>query len=91
MTAWAVLALLHAGGAGSRAVERGVAFLRKRQQANGGWPEQAVAGVFFGTAMLHYRLYKDYFPAWALARHAAERGTHDRALRYPLARERFAE
>jgi lanosterol synthase len=73
MTAWAVLALLHAGGAGSRAVERGIAFLRKRQQANGGWPEQAVAGVFFGTAMLHYRLYKDYFPAWALARHAAER------------------
>ena len=34
------------------------------------YPEQAVAGVFFGTAMLHYRLYKAYFPAWALARAA---------------------
>jgi squalene/oxidosqualene cyclase-like protein len=73
MTAWAVLALLHAGGAGSRAVTRGVAFLRARQRPDGGYPEEGVAGVFFGTAMLHYRLYKDYFPAWALARHAAER------------------
>jgi lanosterol synthase len=71
MTAWAVLALLHAGGAGSRSVERGVAFLRKSQDATGACPEQGVAGVFFGTAMLHYRLYKDYFPAWALARHAS--------------------
>ena len=29
-----------------------------------------MAGVFFGTAMLHYRLYKAYFPAWALGRAA---------------------
>jgi lanosterol synthase len=34
--------------------------------------------VFFGTAMLDYRLYNTYFPTWALARfeacrHAAER------------------
>jgi hypothetical protein len=27
--------------------------------------------VFFGAAMLDYRLYKDCFPAWALGRHAA--------------------
>lgn len=73
MTAWAVLALLHAGGAGSRAVERGIAFLRSRQLPAGGFPEEGVAGVFFGTAMLHYRLYRDYFPAWALGRHAAAR------------------
>jgi lanosterol synthase len=72
MTSWALLALLHAGGARSPAVRRGVAFLRARQGPDGGYPEQAVAGVFFGTAMLHYRLYKDYFPAWALARHASE-------------------
>ena len=24
------------------------------------------AGVFFNTAMLRYRLYKNYFPIWAL-------------------------
>jgi lanosterol synthase len=68
MTSWAVLALLHAGG--SPAVKRGVEFLRRRQGPGGAYPEQGVAGVFFGTAMLHYRLYKDYFPAWALGRHA---------------------
>jgi len=71
MTAWAALALQHAGGARSRAAARGIAFLERRQQASGGHPEEGVAGVFFGTAMLHYRHYKDYFPAWALARHAA--------------------
>ena len=30
--------------------------------------------MFFGTAMLDYRLYRSYFPAWALARHAALTG-----------------
>lgn len=69
MTSWALLALLHAGrDRSSTAVRRGVAFLRARQRGDGSYPEQAVAGVFFGTAMLHYRLYKAYFPAWALGR-----------------------
>jgi lanosterol synthase len=49
-------------------VRRGVAFLESSQRADGSYPEQAVAGVFFGTAMLHYRLYKAYFPVWALSR-----------------------
>jgi lanosterol synthase len=39
--------------------------LRERQLPNGDWPEEGVAGVFFNTAMLHYRLYKNYFPIWA--------------------------
>lgn len=69
MTSWALLALLHAGRtAASPPVRRGLAYLRSAQRADGSYPEQAVAGVFFGTAMLHYRLYKAYFPAWALAR-----------------------
>jgi lanosterol synthase len=74
MTSWALLALLHAGHDAKRssAVRRGVAFLRGQQRADGSYPEQAVAGVFFGTAMLHYRLYRAYFPAWALARAQVE-------------------
>jgi lanosterol synthase len=47
-----------------------VAWLRQHQGADGAWPRQSQSGVFFSTAMLDYRLYKDYFPAWALARHA---------------------
>jgi lanosterol synthase len=49
-------------------VRRGLAFLKSRQRLDGSFPEEAVAGVFFGTALLHYRLYRAYFPAWALAR-----------------------
>jgi lanosterol synthase len=69
MTSWALLALMEALPAHSDAVERGMAWLMNRQQADGSWPQQAVNGVFFGSAMLDYRLYKSYFPAWALARY----------------------
>lgn len=73
MTSWALLALLHGGEEASRseAVRRGVAFLRRAQEADGAFPQGAQNGVFFGTAMLDYRLYKSYFPAWALARAAS--------------------
>jgi lanosterol synthase len=71
MTAWALLALMDIVDPRSDAVSRGLAWLRQKQQPDGSWPQQAVNGVFFGSAMLDYRLYKSYFPAWALARAAA--------------------
>jgi lanosterol synthase len=70
MTAWALLALLPVVGPQSEAVERGVHWLCAHQSADGAWPREAVNGVFFGSAMLDYRLYRIYFPAWALARYA---------------------
>ena len=69
MTSWALLALLRAGYEGEQAREAiasGIQLLRERQLPSGDWPEEGVAGVFFNTAMLHYRLYKTYFPVWAL-------------------------
>ena len=69
MTSWALIALLRAGYQGEKAQEAvagGIQLLKDRQLPNGDWPEEAVAGVFFNTAMLHYRLYKNYFPIWAL-------------------------
>ncbi len=71
MTSWALLALMETSPARSKAVDRGIAWLMSRQQSDGSWPQQAVNGVFFGSAMLDYRLYKTYFPAWALARYEA--------------------
>jgi lanosterol synthase len=71
MTSWALLALLDLLGPSARPVADGLAWLRARQRPDGSWPRQAVNGVFFGTAMLDYRLYPAYFPAWALARHRA--------------------
>jgi lanosterol synthase len=51
------------------AIERGIRWLLERQLPNGGWTRQAVNGVFFGAAMLDYRLYHTYFPVWALTRY----------------------
>jgi lanosterol synthase len=70
MTGWALLALLAIVPARDSSVERGIRWLIDRQRADGGWPRQAVNGVFFGAAMLDYRLYHTYFPAWALTRYA---------------------
>jgi lanosterol synthase len=39
----------------------------QRRGTGGGWPHQAASGIFFRTAVLDYRLYKDVFAAWALA------------------------
>jgi lanosterol synthase len=70
MTAWALLALLEGLPAAHPSIARAVACLRGLQRGDGAWPRQAQSGVFFSTAMLDYRLYKDYFPTWALARAA---------------------
>jgi 2,3-oxidosqualene cyclase len=70
-TAWALLALLDVLEPDATPIKDGVAWLEAQQRLDGSWPPGAVNGVFFGSAMLHYRLYPAYFPAWALARHAA--------------------
>ncbi len=70
MTSWALLALLDILPADNDSIKRGFDWLVARQQENGDWPRQSVNGVFFGAAMLDYRLYHTYFPAWALARYA---------------------
>ena len=70
-TAWAVLALLEIEAEPSEATRRGVDWLVARQDPTGDWARDSVNGVFFGTAMLDYRLYNTYFPTWALARFEA--------------------
>lgn len=67
MTSWAALALCEVVGAGHPAVQRGAGWLASHLREDGSYPREAVNGVFFGTAMLDYDLYRAYFPAWALA------------------------
>jgi squalene/oxidosqualene cyclase-like protein len=74
MTSWALLALLEVLDPDAPPIARGVAWLRAQQRADGSWPAGAVNGVFFGTAMLDYRLYKSYFPTWALGRYTRASG-----------------
>ncbi|WP_229322795.1 prenyltransferase/squalene oxidase repeat-containing protein [Streptomyces sp. UNOC14_S4] len=73
-TAWALLALLQITGPGTACVRQGVQWLCDRQTTDGSWRQEAVTGVFFGTAMLDYRRYADYFPLWALGAHLAALG-----------------
>lgn len=71
MTSWALLALMKLVSIDHPSIGRGIDWLVRRQLPTGSFPKEAVAGVFFGTAMLDYRYYKEYFPAWALGRYAS--------------------
>ena len=65
-TAWALIALLEAGDSNWSTIARGARFLLSTQDADGAWPKQDMAGVFFRTALLDYVLYRQYFPLHAL-------------------------
>jgi squalene cyclase len=71
MTSWATLALIAAGQGHHPAVQRAVGFLTRRQQRDGSFPAEGIAGVFNKTCAIHYDNYLKIFPLWALA--AAER------------------
>jgi squalene-hopene/tetraprenyl-beta-curcumene cyclase len=82
-TAWALLALLAAGGgaaggqdgprpAGETAVERGVRWLAEHQNADGSWDEPQYTGTGFpGDFYINYHLYRLVFPVSALGRYLA--------------------
>jgi hypothetical protein len=72
-TAWALTTLLEAHDPDDRSVDRAAAFLAMRQEDDGGWPIEEPAGVFFETALIHYDLYRSYFPVHALALHETRR------------------
>ncbi|HZN55995.1 MAG TPA: squalene--hopene cyclase [Candidatus Polarisedimenticolaceae bacterium] len=74
-TAWALMTLLAAGEASSRAVARGVAYLLDTQNGDGSWHDAAWTGTGFPRVFyLRYHLYATYFPLLALASYARERG-----------------
>ncbi len=69
-SAWALLGLMAAGETASSAVERGVAWLTDRQDADGSWSEDAYTGGGFPRVFyLRYHGYARIFPLWALARY----------------------
>ena len=68
-SSWALLTLMGAGLRSSGAVERGMAWLRGQQQADGRWPPEPLAGVFNKTCGIHYDAYLRVFPVWAMGVH----------------------
>jgi squalene-hopene/tetraprenyl-beta-curcumene cyclase len=87
-TAWALLALLHAGEARHRAVTRGIQFLLATQKPNGFWDETEFTGTGFPRVFyLRYHGYCAFFPIWALAlyrRSRPENGGEERTSVIPL-------
>ncbi|MDI3284408.1 prenyltransferase/squalene oxidase repeat-containing protein [Polyangium sp. 15x6] len=65
-TAWALTALLEAKDPDWDAIDRGARFLAAAQRDDGTWPAEEPAGLFFRTALLHYTLYRSYFPIASL-------------------------
>ncbi|HEV7717329.1 MAG TPA: squalene--hopene cyclase [Steroidobacteraceae bacterium] len=69
-TAWALLALMAAECANANAIERGVGYLLKSQQADGLWSDPGFTAPGFPRVFyLRYHGYCAYFPFWALARY----------------------
>ncbi len=75
-TAWALLALIAAGGDDAmRAADRGVAWLTSTQRADGGWDEPQFTGTGFpGDFYINYHLYRVVFPVSALGRYLRASG-----------------
>jgi squalene-hopene/tetraprenyl-beta-curcumene cyclase len=73
-TAWALLALLAAGGA-EDSVERGIGWLTRTQLPDGGWDEPQFTGTGFpGDFYINYHLYRLVFPVSALGRYLGGAG-----------------
>jgi len=69
-TAWALIALMAAGEADSKAVASGIAWLSDTQKTDGTWDEEYYTAVGFPRVFyLRYHGYKAFFPQWALSRY----------------------
>ncbi|KAG2459011.1 GANP protein, partial [Polypterus senegalus] len=51
-------------------IEQGIQLLIKRQQPNGDWPQENIAGVFNKSCAISYTSYRNVFPIWTLGRFA---------------------
>jgi squalene-hopene/tetraprenyl-beta-curcumene cyclase len=74
-TAWALLALLAAGGPDAEAAAgRGAQWLAATQCPDGSWDEPEFTGTGFpGDFYINYHLYRIVFPISALGRYLADR------------------
>ena len=67
-TAWALMGLCAAGAVHSKAVQRGIDFLVRRQNRDGSWSEPETTGTGFPRVFyLKYDMYRNNFPLLALA------------------------
>jgi squalene-hopene/tetraprenyl-beta-curcumene cyclase len=72
-TAWALMGLIASGDTSSPAVQRGLEYLVRTQNADGSWDEEWFTGTGFPRVFyLKYHLYCKYFPVFALGMYARQ-------------------
>jgi squalene-hopene/tetraprenyl-beta-curcumene cyclase len=73
-----LIGLLAACPPSDRAIVRATTYLVDRQNPDGSWDEDATTGTGFpGVFYLHYDLYRQSFPLYALARCSSMAQTHE--------------
>lgn len=84
-TAWALLGLMAAGAVDDAAVEQGVAWLARHQQADGLWEQDVYTGGGFPRVFyLRYHGYPKYFPLWAMARYRNLKSSNTRQVAWGM-------